>query len=121
MSVSVANPDIGGHEGCQRLPYYSQRNRNLDWRSNWFGLSRSKDQAKLIRYRDLAFDRKLTLIKRYGRRSGKQAGYDPAGAGSPWYSVGPRNVNGRVKSLAIHPTNPQIYMRALPREAFGNR
>ncbi len=26
----------------------------------------------------------------------------------PWFSVGPLNINGRVKSLAIHPTNSDI-------------
>src|SRR2546428_382733 len=34
------------------------------------------------------------------------AGYAPAGAGTPWFSIGPRNVNGRMKALAVHPTDP---------------
>ena len=33
------------------------------------------------------------------------AGYAPAGVGSPWFTIGPRNVNGRVKALAVHPTD----------------
>ena len=32
----------------------------------------------------------------------------PVGPGCNWLSVGPRNINGRVKSLTIHPTNAQI-------------
>lgn len=32
----------------------------------------------------------------------------PAGPGCNWLSVGPRNINGRIKSLAIHPTNNQV-------------
>jgi photosystem II stability/assembly factor-like uncharacterized protein len=104
--------DLSTSDGCgggrQRIPFYVQRNRNLDWRSSWFSLSRSKDQPKLLKYRDIAYNQKLALIKKRGKGSGRLAGYDPAGAGSPWFSVGPRNVNGRVKSLAIHPTNPQI-------------
>jgi photosystem II stability/assembly factor-like uncharacterized protein len=36
------------------------------------------------------------------------AGYAPAGPGTPWFSIGPRNVNGRVKCLAVHPTNQNI-------------
>lgn len=32
----------------------------------------------------------------------------PAGAGSSWFSIGPREVNGRIKALAVHPTIPDI-------------
>ena len=32
----------------------------------------------------------------------------PVGPGCNWLSVGPRNINGRIKSLAAHPTNNQI-------------
>jgi photosystem II stability/assembly factor-like uncharacterized protein len=32
----------------------------------------------------------------------------PAGTGYDWLLVGPRNINGRIKSLAIHPTDGQI-------------
>lgn len=32
----------------------------------------------------------------------------PAGPECAWLSVGPRNVNGRIKSLAVHPTNGQV-------------
>lgn len=48
----------------------------------------------------------LRRFDRSSRGSGQLADYDPAGAGSPWYSVGPRNVNGRVKSVAVDPTDP---------------
>ena len=92
---------------------YAQRNPSLTWRSNWFKLSRSSDDQLLTTLRDQAFEKKLQLIDRYGRGSGLFAGYDPAGTGSPWYSVGPRNVNGRVKALAVHPTDPNtIYAGA---------
>ena len=38
------------------------------------------------------------------------AGYAPAGSGNgtPWFNIGPRNINGRVKSLAVHPTDEDI-------------
>jgi photosystem II stability/assembly factor-like uncharacterized protein len=108
MTESTSNQNGGEAEGgCEHVPLYAQRNRNLEWRKKYFDLSRSPNQAKLLKFRNLAWNRKLDLIKRYGRRSGKKAGYDPAGAGSPWYSVGPRNVNGRIRCLAIHPTDPQ--------------
>jgi photosystem II stability/assembly factor-like uncharacterized protein len=70
-------------------------------------LSRSKDRKALLKARNSAFHYKLAVIEKLGRKSGSLAGYDPAGAGSPWYSIGPRNVNGRIKSLAVHPTDPQ--------------
>jgi photosystem II stability/assembly factor-like uncharacterized protein len=85
---------------------YAQRNPSLEWRANWFRLSRSANEQLLTDARDGAFARKLDQIEKYGRDSGWLAGYDPAGAGSPWYPIGPRNVNGRVKALAVHPTDP---------------
>jgi len=82
------------------------RSRALAWRSRWFAHSRSADQVSLTKARDTAFGHKLKLIGGPARNSGSMAGYDPAGAGSPWYPLGPRNVNGRVKALAVHPTDP---------------
>ncbi|KAJ9638751.1 hypothetical protein H2199_006611 [Coniosporium tulheliwenetii] len=106
-TIESGEVPFGDEGGRQRLPLYAHRHPNLTWRSNWFRQSRSTDVLRLIRFRDIAFQHKLDLIRRYGRGSGTRAGYDPAGAGSPWYSVGPRNINGRVKSLAVHPTDPQ--------------
>src|SRR2546423_7997461 len=93
-------------EANSRIHLYSQRSPVLDWRANWFAISRGRDIARLSRARDTAFVSKLHLITEFGRKSGHKAGYDPAGAGSPWFSIGPRNVNGRVKSLAVHPGDP---------------
>jgi photosystem II stability/assembly factor-like uncharacterized protein len=86
----------------------AQRNPNLDWRTRWFSSSRTSDQALLQKAQNAAWLHKRGLIEEKGRSSGALAGYDPAGAGSPWYSIGPRNVNGRVKALAVDPTNPDI-------------
>jgi photosystem II stability/assembly factor-like uncharacterized protein len=86
----------------------SQRSPALDWRREWFRLSRSDDDSVLLKARDRANEHKQRLIDEHGRTSKFRAGYDPAGFGSPWYSIGPRNVNGRVKALAVHPTNPNI-------------
>lgn len=88
------------------IPPYAARSRSLTWRSQWFRLSRSVDQGALTEARDRAYESKLRSIKKGGRTSGALAGYDPAGGGSPWYPLGPRNVNGRVKALAVHPTDP---------------
>jgi photosystem II stability/assembly factor-like uncharacterized protein len=85
---------------------FAQRNSTFEWRERWFNLSRSSDERALRDARDRAFIHKRLLIERAGPMSGALAGYDPAGAGSPWFLIGPRNVNGRVKALAVHPTNP---------------
>lgn len=85
---------------------FSQRNTSLEWRRRWFVSTRSDDEGALMEARDAAFVHKRRLIEISGPESGAIAGYDPAGAGSPWYPIGPRNVNGRVKGLAVHPTNP---------------
>ena len=78
----------------------------LEWRTNWFKITRSADDSALRDARNAAIAHKLQWIKEFGRSSGSMAGYDPAGTGSPWYSIGPRNVNGRVKALAVHPADP---------------
>ncbi|HEU0012175.1 MAG TPA: hypothetical protein VFQ45_00755 [Longimicrobium sp.] len=44
-------------------------------------------------------------LERPGRAGGIVAG--PAGPGKNWLSVGPRNINGRIKCLAVDPTDGQ--------------
>jgi hypothetical protein len=90
----------------------AQRSRTFEWRRRWFAATRGEDERELGRVRDAAVEHKRDLIERLGPESGQIAGYDPAGAGSPWYPIGPRNVNGRVRSLAIHPTNPNTLYAA---------
>jgi photosystem II stability/assembly factor-like uncharacterized protein len=85
---------------------FAQRNPTFEWRRRWFTLSRSADQKALLQVRDLANVHKRTLIEKFGRKSAAIAGYDPAGSGSPWFLIGPRNVNGRVKAIAVHPGDP---------------
>jgi photosystem II stability/assembly factor-like uncharacterized protein len=98
--------DAGSRDGRPPERQLAQRPLALEWRRQWFSLTRSENERELGQARDAAVGYKRDLIKRYGRKSGTIAGYDPAGAGSPWYSIGPRNVNGRVKALAVHPTDP---------------
>jgi photosystem II stability/assembly factor-like uncharacterized protein len=87
---------------------YSKRNRKLEWRHNWFHLHRSYDDNELRIFLDNALDLKRKKIERQKQEATHQAAYSPAGAGTPWFSIGPRNVNGRVKSIAVHPTNENI-------------
>jgi photosystem II stability/assembly factor-like uncharacterized protein len=103
-------PNKGGQKANQadllaNLPF-AQRNASFEWRKRWFSVSRSTDERALRDARDLALVHKRRLIESAGPKSGVLAGYDPASAGSPWFPIGPRNVNGRVKALAVHPTAP---------------
>ncbi len=84
----------------------SQFDSSFEWRKRWFNLSRSSDECYLAKSRNLALEHKRKLIKIMGPKSGAIAGYDPSGTGSPWFPIGPRNVNGRVKALAVHPSDP---------------
>src|SRR5258708_4752511 len=113
--MPMSNADVkngsrpeGMNAGQALAPLYANRSRTLLWRQQWFELSRSHDLEMATKLRDDAYAHKLRRIRERGRDSGYRAGFDPQGAGSPWYPLGPRNVNGRVKALAVHPTNPDI-------------
>lgn len=93
--------------GRKRLDY-SKRNRKLEWRSSWFHLTRPADETELLRIREAGLHRKWDMIKKQRGTADHMAGYAPAGPGTPWFTIGPRNVNGRVKCLAVHPTNENI-------------
>jgi photosystem II stability/assembly factor-like uncharacterized protein len=99
-----------GEEAERRKIDYSNRHRNLEWRDTWFHLARTRHDDQLRRIRDRAIDIKRKRIDQQRDTADHMAGYAPApaGAGTPWFSIGPRNVNGRVKSLAVHPTNKDI-------------
>jgi photosystem II stability/assembly factor-like uncharacterized protein len=84
---------------------YSKRKRNLEWRQNWFYLDRFRDDAKFNHVLVQGLDYKRKLIEKQKSKAKHKAGYAPAGAGTPWFSIGPRNINGRVKSIAVHPTD----------------
>jgi hypothetical protein len=66
------------------LPF-AQRSSSFEWRKRYFGLSRSTDERALGNARDFSFLHKRQLIESAGPKSGALAGYDPAGAGSPWF------------------------------------
>lgn len=91
-------------EGGKERPDYANRHRRLEWRTRWFHLDRTSDDRALEHIFNKALSHKRRLIE--GQRSDHKAGYNPAGAGTPWVSIGPRNINGRVKSLTVHPTDP---------------
>lgn len=85
---------------------YAHRKRNLEWRDEWFYLVRSRNDERLADVLHRGLEHKRRLIEEQRDVVDHMAGYAPAGAGSPWFTIGPRNVNGRVKALAVHPTDP---------------
>lgn len=94
-------------------PDFSRRFRKLEWRHQWFHLHRTEDDRQLRLLLDNALAQKRRLMKEQSREARHRAGYygpgpAPPMAGTPWFSIGPRNVNGRVKSIAVHPSNPAI-------------
>lgn len=98
--------DLQGLETRRPRPDYANRKRNFEWRSTWFGLVRPHDDERLLDVWQRGLRRKREIIDKQRGVADHLAGYAPAGAGSPWFSIGPRNVNGRVKALAVHPTDP---------------
>ncbi len=87
---------------------YARRHRKAEWRSRWFHLHRTEDEDELIRIREKGLSDKRRMIEKQSEKAKHRAGYAPAGPGTPWFSIGPRNVNGRVKSLAVHPADKNI-------------
>jgi photosystem II stability/assembly factor-like uncharacterized protein len=88
---------------------YGVRNRRFEWRSQWWVNGRDATDVVLDRIRARALRVKRAKIERQRTTANHLAAYAaPPAPGSPWVSVGPRNVNGRVKCLAVHPGDPQI-------------
>ena len=86
---------------------FASRNRKLEWRAQWFGTHRPETDTDLIITRNRALGAKRAKItKQFKSPDLPMAAYGAPGTGTPWYSIGPRNINGRVKALAIHPTDP---------------
>ncbi len=101
--------NVSQHEFKWR-PDYSKRHRKVEWRHRWFRLHRSENDDELLDIRKKAYDLKQRKIKIQQTTAKHMAAYGPApaSAGTPWVSIGPRNINGRVKSLAVDPTNEDI-------------
>jgi photosystem II stability/assembly factor-like uncharacterized protein len=90
------------------IPDYAFRNRKFEWRTKWFRLGRPDDDRQLAEALEQALRQKSGKIEKQLDRTDHMAAYGPAGTGTPWFSIGPRNINGRVKSVAVHPGNPDI-------------
>src|SRR5688500_8245011 len=96
-----------GNQRSERLDF-AVRHRKLDWRYEWWLNGRTADDRVMKRILGRALDRKREMVERQRGKADHRAAYGAsASAGSPWITIGPRNVNGRVKCLAVHPTDPQ--------------
>jgi hypothetical protein len=93
------------HEGDQ--VDFGRRKRELGFRRDWFHLFRTRDIRALGQLWVEGLEYKRRLIKEFRGKIPHLAAYGsaPSSAGTPWYTIGPRNINGRVKCLAVHPTN----------------
>ena len=99
--------EIGDIQSRREETDYANRKRNLEWRQDWFYQIRPQGDKELLEVWQRGLRLKRQMIE-------KQRGIDgPHGricagraSGSPWFTIGPRNVNGRVKALAVHPTDP---------------
>lgn len=87
---------------------YSNRKRNFEWRRDWFYLDRFKEDDRFLNVMTGAIQDKMRMIERQRVEARDITAYAPAGLGTPWFSIGPRNINGRVKSIAVHPANANI-------------
>jgi photosystem II stability/assembly factor-like uncharacterized protein len=87
---------------------FGHRKRELEFRRDWFHLFRTTDARALSQLWLDGFAHKQRLIEQFRGQIPHLAAYDssPSAAGTPWFSIGPRNVNGRVKALAVHPGDP---------------
>jgi len=102
-----SNQKIKDDDQVNRIDY-TNRKRNLEWREQWFHLGRSKNDRAYLKTLQKGLRDKYALINKFKDNLNHLGGYSPAGAGTPWFSIGPRNINGRVKSIAVHPTNEDI-------------
>ena len=100
--------EIGDSQPRHQEIDYANRKRNLEWRQRWFYQIRSRDDKKLLDVWQRGLRHKMRMIEAQRENMDHLAGHAPAGAGTPWFTIGPRNVNGRIKALAVHPTNPDI-------------
>lgn len=89
---------------------FGRRKREFEFRRDWFHHTRTTDVRALGRLWEAGFAYKRRLIDQLRGQIPHLAAYGagPAAAGTPWFSIGPRNINGRVKALAVHPSNPAI-------------
>lgn len=95
------------HDQKDRLDY-GLRNRKLEWRQQWWLNGRTANDRVAERILKQALGQKHEMIEHQRQTADHLAAYAaPPAAGSPWVTIGPRNINGRVKCLAVHPTDPQ--------------
>lgn len=80
------------------------RNSKLSGRMRWLLMRRATDEGE-VQTKEL---RQARAQMREMKMAEGGIVMGPAGAGCNWFSVGPRNINGRIKALAIHPTDGSI-------------
>ena len=88
---------------------FAHRHLKLEWRDRWWLNGRDESDKARRDVRKTAFDYKHELVRNQRPDAKHMAAYATNVAiGSPWTTIGPRNINGRVKCLAVHPTCADI-------------
>ena len=100
----------GGQNQKDNYIEYGNRKRSQELRKQRLHLTRDENDDRFNKTMLAALDLKARKIRRQLKTAKDIAGYAPAGSGSgtPWFNIGPRNINGRVKFIAVHPTNKEI-------------
>jgi hypothetical protein len=115
----------GARKGARKERAVSEQTRRalsqarISGKMRWLLERRATDDGQLLRHvlRQARLDRAKHVERwrveraRAERNRGDSLGA-PAAAGCNWFSVGPRNINGRIKSLAIHPNGTTVYAGA---------
>src|SRR5262249_48176154 len=87
----------------------------------WLLERRATDDGQVLRHvlRQPRLDRAHHVERLRVEREGAGADRDrgdsegaPAAVGCNWFSVGPRNINGRIKSLPVHSNGTTVYAGA---------
>jgi photosystem II stability/assembly factor-like uncharacterized protein len=99
-------------EKCQSKEYLTVEKFEEDivGRSQWWYQKRAYPVDKIpVGARQRAMEHKIRMrgYKLVGTK-GEMHHSPPVAGVCNWVSVGPRNINGRIRSLAIHPTNGDI-------------
>jgi hypothetical protein len=91
----------------------------ISGKMRWLLERRATDDGQLLRHvlRQPRLDRaehveRLRVERARAERNRSVSDGAPAAAGCNWFSVGPRNINGRIKSLAVHPNGTTVYAGA---------
>ncbi|MEM7038125.1 MAG: hypothetical protein AAF570_14165 [Bacteroidota bacterium] len=88
---------------------YARRSRNWEFRGRHTIATRpDTDEALQDYFRTAREQKKQMIAEQVGSATHIAAYAGAGGTGAPWYSIGPRNIFGRVRCLAVDPNDDEI-------------